>query len=341
MILDNHTLFHAQALSLPGPNGYQLTVIVKGTFAFDGSPWAEQSPIAFGDLRYGEDQGDEVRYESDIVPFKPVTDVILCGRAQAPGGRPVDALEVGLAVGPLRKTLKIFGQRLWNHAGVFSRRYTATAPKPFASLSLRYTEAFGGIDATTGEGCPFNLNGKGFRSTGTKANLAGVPLPRIEDPNHLIRSPRDHPRPAGFGYYHRAWQPRAAYAGTHDAAWRRQRSPLPPADFDARFYNGAHPDLQTQTYLRGNEPVELINLTPEGAARFHLPGVTLCCRIHRTETRETEAPAMNIDTVFIEPDQGTLCLVWRAATPLAGLSDAGIARVTLTAEAADTIGCKT
>jgi hypothetical protein len=42
---------------------------------------------------------------------------------------------------------------------------------------------------------------------------------------------------------------------------------------------------------------------------------------------------MNLDTVFIEPDQGTLCLVWRGATPLAGLSDAEIARVILTAEA--------
>jgi hypothetical protein len=333
MILDNHTLFDAQAIPLPGPGGYQLTVILKGTFAFDGSPCVEQSPIAFGDLRYNEDQGDEVRCESDIVPFKPVTDVILCGRAQAPGGRSVDALEVSLTVGPVCKTLKIFGQRLWNHAGVFSRRYTATAPKPFVSLPLRYTEAFGGIDAATGECCPYNLNGKGFRSKGTKANLAGVPLPRIEDPRHLIQSPRDHPRPAGFGFYHRAWQPRVAYAGTHDAAWRKRRSPLPPADFDARFYNGAYPDLQAKTYLRGNEPVELINLTPEGIANFQLPGVTPCCGILRAETRKTEAPAMNLDTVFIEPDQGTLCLVWRGATPLAGLSDAEIARVTLTAEA--------
>lgn len=331
MILDNHTRFDAQAIPLPGSGGYRLAVILKGTFAFDGCPGPEQIPIAFGDLRNDETRPDDIRYESDIVPCKPVTDVILSGRARAPGGRPVDAMEVGLTVGPVRKTLKIFGERLWNHAGLFSRRYTATAPKPFSSLPLRYTESFGGIDAATGECCPYNLTGKGFRSTKTKANLAGVPLPRIEDPHHLIRSPRDHPRPAGFGVFHRAWQPRAVYAGTHDAAWRRQRSPLPPADFDARFYNSAHPDLQTGAYLHGNESVELINLTPEGTTRFHLPGVTPCCRILRTEPRATETPAMNLDTVFIEPDQGTLCLVWRGTVPLAGLSDAEIARVTLTA----------
>jgi hypothetical protein len=74
-------------------------------------------------------------------------------------------------------------------------------------------------------------------------------------------------------------------------------------------------------------------LQPQSLDSFRLPGVTPCCGILRAKTLETEAPVMNLDTVFIEPDQGTLCLVWRAATRLTGLSDAEIARVTLTAEA--------
>jgi hypothetical protein len=333
----NQTPFAATALPLSGPKDRAfLTVIVKGTFVInDGKSRlaADQAPLAFGDAYYDEDQGGGIRYETDIIPFKPRTDVILNGRAHAPGRRPVGALQVGLKVGPIQKALKVFGERRWNHAGILSRRHKPTHPRPFISQAIVYSEAFGGQDESTGEYCAHNLSGKGFYSERTKIRLAGKPLPLIEDPRHLIQTYKDHPLPAGFGFYHRAWQPRAAYAGTYDETWRLERSPRLPRDFNCRYYNGAHPDLQADGFLQGDEPVDLINLTPEGRMQFNLPGVRPLCQVLRAGNKEAEKIPMNLDTVLFEPDERTVCMVWRGAAALTALSDAEISRVSIKAEA--------
>ena len=333
MRIENQTPFESIALPMPGRAGRAvLAVIVKATFAFamDRTALAaEQVPIAYGDAHFDEKEGGGIRYEADLVPFKPKTDVVLCAQAHAPDNRPATQVEVEFKLGPLAKRLTVFGKRLWNHAGVLSRRYVITEAQPFVTQPIRYCDAFGGIDATTGEYCPGNLSGKGFFSPKTKANLAGQPLPLIEDPRHLIKSPKDHPQPAGFGFYHRAWQPRAALAGTRDNAWRIQRNPKPPEDFNFHFYNGAHPDLQVKGYLKGDEPVELIHLTPQGRTRFTLPGLQPVCRLRRSATPKEEQVIMNLDTVFIEPELHRFCLVWRGNAALAQLSEAGIEQVAL------------
>jgi hypothetical protein len=328
----NLTTFAATAHPMMGrKNLPTLTVIVKGTFTFAWETTelaAEQVPIAYGDELYDENEGGGTRYETDLLPFKPRTDVILDAAAHAPKSRPAPAVPVTVSVGPVQKHLMVFGKRLWNHAGVLRRRrYTITEAQPFLRQPIRYCDAFGGLDESTGEYCAHNLSGKGFYSFKTKTNLAGKPLPLIEDPKHLIKSPADRPPTAGIGFYHRAWLPRARYAGTFDKAWRVERSPRMPKDFSYRFYNGAHPDLQVNGYLAGNEAVEMINLTPEGKMRFALPGVTPGCLVLRARHEEEEKIAMRLDTVFIEPGLRRFCLVWRGAAPLTALSVNGVDQV--------------
>ena len=145
--------------------------------------------------------------------------------------------------------------------------------------------------------------------------------------------PTDRPPPAGFGFYHRAWQPRAAYAGTFDEAWRVNRSPQLPQDFDYRYYNGAHPDLQAKGYLRGDESVELTHLTPEGHLEFDLPGVVPICSLRHKSNVETVR--LNLDTVFIEPDERTFCLVWRGRSPSDDLNDDKIESASIAIESTE------
>ena len=336
MNLDNQTPFDAVLLPMMGPGDTPaLTVIVKATFDFSQgrtAATAAQAPVCFGDQLYPAEQGGGIRYESDMAPFKPCTDIALSAMACAPAGRPVTELDVAVQVGPVAKRLKVYGRRLWNHKGVLSRRHVITAAEPFLQCSIRYNEAFGGMDQDSGEFCERNLAGKGFYTTRRRTRLLGRPLPRIEDPARLIRSPRDRPPPAGFGFCHRGWQPRAGYAGTFDACWQAGRSPLLPADFDFRYYNGAHPDLQAPGFLRGDEPVELTHLTPESRVQFNLPGVMPVCRVRRRGGEDEERAALNLDTVFIEPDKGTFCLVWRGRAPLADLADDRIEQTTLTVQ---------
>jgi hypothetical protein len=334
MNIINNTLFDTAVLPLVDTEGEPcLTVIVKGSFTFESGnveTAEEQFPIAYGDVPADEENGGCSRYESDIVPFKPCTDIVLWGQAYAPEGRPTEWVKVGLKVGPVEKQLVVFGDRFWNHAGVLSRKYEKTGAKPFAHRPIVYEDAFGGVDPSTGQYCERNLCGKGFFSKKTKEKPVGKPLPCIEEPRQLIRTIEDHPTPVGFGFYHRAWQPRAAYAGTYDDTWRKNRSPLLPKDFDARYYNGAHPDLQVKGYLRGDEVVGMVNLTPEGETVFTLPGIIPKCSVLRKTKEENEdlqTLKMHLDTLFMEPDEKRFCLVWRGNTPLKDISAEEIRQV--------------
>jgi hypothetical protein len=334
MKIENPTLFPADALPLIGPVGESLlTVIVKGTFAFDQghSELADrQLPIAYGDAY--RDGSDGVYYESDIVPFKKRTDIVLDAVAFAPDEAPAETVPVTVKVGSKERRLIVFGERFWNHAGVLSRGYVMTAAKPFVRRSISYEDAFGGIDEESGAFCVENLAGKGMYSRKPKQNLAGKPLPCIEDPRDLIRNVGDRPRPVGLGFYSRSWQPRAGYAGTYDRAWREGRCPLPPRDFDPLFYNGAHPDLQMDGCLKGDEPVFLQNLTPEGETAFQLPGIRFFCRIERRGDNrggKEKTHSMNPDTLFIETERQRYCIVWRAAVEVEDPSAVEVERVTI------------
>src|SRR6266849_2182291 len=60
----------------------KLTIVIKATFTVGAGPepTPKQLPIFNADIVKEEDPGS-VRFESDLVPFKPCTDVVLVGRA--------------------------------------------------------------------------------------------------------------------------------------------------------------------------------------------------------------------------------------------------------------------
>lgn len=282
----NDTPFEVEALPSKGPEGKTfLTIIIKGTFDIrPGEPAAvasEQIPVAFGDEFYDEKNGGSVKFESDVAPFKPRADIVLVGRAHVPGGGTAMALDVSLRVGQVRKTIRVFGDRHW----VCSSRLLPehpSKPQPFTSMELVYERAFGGIDNESGGFCQENLVGRGFFGKKSKKTLDGAPLPNLEDPKRLIKSWKDHPKPVGFGFYGRAWMPRADYLGTYDDKWRKERSPEPPEDFRFDYHNAAHPDLQVEGYMKGDEEVGLVNITPEGKIRFQLPGIQVNCTVTKS-----------------------------------------------------------
>src|SRR5439155_1509221 len=72
----------------------------------------KQLPIFTGDIVKDKDPSS-TRFESDLVPFKPCTDVVLVGRAYAPEGKPVTEMVAGLRVGQLRCGVAVIGDRKW------------------------------------------------------------------------------------------------------------------------------------------------------------------------------------------------------------------------------------
>src|SRR5690606_24653527 len=105
----------------PDPDGIDsLYTVVKGTFDLrDGATLAEeQRPVTLAAEHYGDPLATSIRVPPDVGLIKPATDVLLVGSAHSPDGRPVHWMDVSLSVGPVRKIVRVFGDRRWEAEGL-------------------------------------------------------------------------------------------------------------------------------------------------------------------------------------------------------------------------------
>lgn len=291
------------------------TVVVKGTFDLrsrGGEPALseEQIPLVLGDQFHGDPATSSIRLASDTSPLKQGTDVVLVGRAYPRRKAPVT--DVALVAGPLRKSLRVFGDRTWRRA---AGGYAPTDPVPFETMPLVYERAFGGSDTTdpdpANHACERrNPVGVGLIAPGRTTEIEGTPLPNLEDAARLVGGPRDLVAPVGFGFIGRSWMPRVGFAGTYDERWRAQRCPLLPADFDDRYHSAAHPDLIAPRHFTGGEPVRVTNASPDGEIDTVVPTRALSVAV-RIKGKTASHPLL-LDTLLLEPDAGRLVVVWRA-----------------------------
>ena len=315
-VIDNNLPFSVEVSALMNEEGHQLFVpIVMGTFTISSERLprlaVEQVKVALGGELWGDAESSSYKLESQIAFVKRSTDVVLIGHAHAQFTGLKETV-VSLQVGPLKKTVKVVGDRVW---GKVLGKTMMTSPVPFEKIPLIYERAFGGWDRSHSDPTkhtfePRNPVGTGFRSK--KGNFEeGIRLPNLEDPKHPLKSYGDTPPPAGFGFTSPNWQPRAALAGTYDEQWMKERMPLLPRDFDRRFFNAASPGLIAPGFLKGNEPVLIENASPGGRLSFELPGVPPP-KIH-VELRGGVQHDLttNLDTVIINTDENLLFLIWR------------------------------
>jgi hypothetical protein len=311
----NGTPFVGTIFLLPDPNGVDtLFTVVKGTFALNGGVRVaeEQVPVAVEDKFHGDAGSSSIRVASDVALTKPGTDVLLLGHAHSPGGRPATQTDVSLAIGPLRKTIRVFGDRVWR-AGAGGA--DMSTPKPFTRMPLVWERAFGGFDRSKNGPVeePRNPVGTGFRLGDGERPLGGLRLPNLEDSAALITGWKDRPAPACLAPVASHWEPRRSYAGTYDEPWQKARAPFLPQDFDARFFQLAPPGMVAPQYFQGGEPVEVRGATPSGLLRFQLPLVRM--EVSYLLDGSPEKRPANLDTILIDTDQARVILVWRAALP--------------------------
>jgi hypothetical protein len=332
--IDNKTELAAQPRALIAKDGERLVVIVKATFArvpgegaLELVPRAERRGIRGQDIPWGDPEKSSIKYPSDLCLAKPGTDVIVVAAAHAPGGRAVPWFDAGVRVGPLEKTIRVFGLRAWGTNGT-----TLSAPRPTLGTEVRYDHAWGGFDGTDPERPleePRNPVGMGI--TRDAASLTHQLAPSIEDPAHLLSSAHTRPPPAGLGAIGRHWEPRRHFVGTYDAAWLKQRAPLLPLDHDDRSNLCASPGLTAVPPLQGGEDAALMNLTPGGGAlAFRLPAlrvaVTLRVNERDPQTRRPYLDTVLIDTLNVNETTDVIVeMVWRASfLPPRRLKDARI-----------------
>ena len=315
--LDNRTSYAAERALLADLDGSEIWVVaVKATFDLSsGRPVvaAEQVPVCLVDEYNGKPGESSLKYESDLVYRKPGTDVVVNGHAYAPNGKKAKRLDATVQVGPVRKTVRVYGDRHWRRAIVGLR---ASRPQPFDRVPLIYERAFGGVDFSSNSPRKQGVEERNPIGIGfglTKRFLRGKPLPNLEDPADEIRGWKHRRTPTNFGLVCRHWMPRRRYVGTCDETWLKMRCPLYPNDFDVRYFLGAAWGLTTTPHLRGGERVDLTHLTPGGRLTFDLPRVGLSMRT-RVRGRWIHHAA-HLGSVILEPDFPRVMLVWQSMLP--------------------------
>jgi hypothetical protein len=341
-----------QQVLLPGqtPQGeHILSALVKRTY--DIVPGkvctraAADKKLVPADVPYDDPMNSTVKFESDFVPFKLATDVVLMGKAYAPAGLPVATLTASLGIGQYRKDLLVIGDRVARYND--GKVPIFTEPRPFETMDLRYERAYGGVDIYSQPKMqcvyPRNHLGRGYAVANIQRSVEKLPLPNLEDPANPLTPEKlcagkfndweRQPIPQGFGWTMKTWHPRSSYAGVLPAdrpleqELRKAYATLLPVparkvyeehplpDMDFRFFNGASPGL-VFPFLSGAETVNLVNLDPSGRLSFQLPGgrpkigIDLGQGVHE--------PQVVLHTIMIRMDERQVDLVWRAAAPYAG-----------------------
>ncbi|ROL80246.1 hypothetical protein BK636_17690 [Pseudomonas chlororaphis] len=305
------------------PDGREsLVVVAKGTFnlPLDGraATLADvQQPLLMADTFLGEPGLSAPLQEMDFAPVKPCCDVLVRGKAYAPGGRPVTQLTAGIRVGQMSKAFSVLGPRQWQ-SGLLG--VAPGLPQPFTEQDISYARAFGGSHPIANDPqlrhCYLdNPTGCGwYPRSADSADIVGMPMPSTEELGKPIDSPSGNFRPMALGPLGRGWPQRARFAGTYDEAWLADCFPFLPTDFDQRYFQAAPDDQQTH-YLRGGEDVLLLNLTPQERAGFRIPQMEVPVTFFLKKGGHETVQAV-IDTLLIDTDTCQVQLTWRVSRPL-------------------------
>lgn len=271
-------------------------VVLRMSYALDSRAQLQREPVpaplVYADIHRGAPGQSSIAWESDFCRYKPLTDVIVCGYAIAPGATPVAELPVRLEVHGRSKDALVSGERRWVRAAGFARM---SPPVAFTQIPLVWERSSG--DAT------HNLVGVG----------RGEVLPNIEATNTRITSPHSRPRPHGFSWIGRTWQPRIAHAGTYDQRWREYVCPLLPENFDERYFQAA-PEDQQFPHFRGGERIRCVHMAAQPVLEFSVPTEEHWVHFAFAGGLRSHQPVL--DTVVLEPHLARMHLSWRCSTPL-------------------------
>jgi hypothetical protein len=329
-----------------------FSVLVKRTYDIchgDSICRAEKTkPLVQADEYYddGDPEWATVKYETDLASFKLATDVVVIGKAFAPGGKAVPQLDVTVEVAEHRKTVRVSGDRRCVYRENSAPGFTA--PVPFTEMPIQYERAYGGKDSKSDPKAPFyyprNHLGVGIVLKNTKEAVEGLVLPNIEDPSDLLTPERvvlgepdrwhQQPLPDGLGWFQRTWYPRCSFVGAMpayvdaDTILREEELGLVPKgqialsmqfklpSFDLRFNNGASRGLALP-HLSGDERIRLTHLTPAGSLVFQLPGEKPSIMLDVGLGENELVPVL--DTVCVRMEEMQVDLIWRGAYVHPGL----------------------
>lgn len=224
-----------------------LTLLCKRTYRLDPGGRlalaADQVPLFEEPVIDHDRPGPLFLHDSDLYPWKPLTDVIVNGHAYAPA--PAPTFNAGVLVGTHAKHLAVIGNRRATLSS--TGKILFSAAEPVAKMPVSSDFAYGGLDAvaeaTLGDpaaalkAClppehrrraslylyPRNFAGRGYLIAATAEAVEACELPNLEDPADRLTPDRlavgnvdrwpSMPLPWSLGVLDFGCFPRVGYAG--------------------------------------------------------------------------------------------------------------------------------
>ncbi|WP_372574333.1 DUF2169 family type VI secretion system accessory protein [Ruegeria jejuensis] len=298
-----------------------VVVAVRGLFEHRQDAAVAEKPsdnvFQWQDVYDADPHGSPLLIQTDLVPEKPGTDVTFLGESYRPDDGRTN-WRCGLKLGPIDKTLQVTGPRRWEAKQT--------------SVTRRMAWEIGSVDSADSVPVDWRLTAGGpligpegpDATTIDPRNPIGLGRPDADAPDtaeyrapQILRVDETEPcQPAGLGPLAPFWQDRSQYAGTYDEAWKANRHPLLPRDFDSRFWQCAPPDQIATPHLRGDETYCLRNLhweVPE--AKGVLPGIDLA--VLHEDSGIADWHVLALDGVqFDWRSDAMVALTWRVRFPL-------------------------
>ena len=235
---------------------YEYALLIKRTYDIDAkgrcSLADEQLPLEYSQV-YGEAPSDPTHpfapasldWESDLIPFRDATDLVVQGSAFTYGGATETTVE--LHTPKWNRVIRVFGDRRCELSGGSVR---FSEPKRFDEMPVSVLRAYGGYDEeghrsqgpvqgdafaaanpqfgtefSTPFHYPRNQAGIGFHVGRDLGQLDGAAVPNLEfdfdpvTPERMLRptpaSWAGAPLPATFDFQDQGWFPRCSLAGYH------------------------------------------------------------------------------------------------------------------------------
>lgn len=301
------------------PNQHSLTVVVKGTFVVvpGGEVTLARTQEPLGREQHWENNPLASLYTpGDFAPVKPKVDLLLVGRAHAPGASPVTSLDVRFRVGEWSKTLRVLGERRYR-PGAYGLEPSEMAP--FLEMPLRFERA------PLGPNNPVGFDPSGARSAGA---LASSTIETLE--------PRAFP---SFGPIAPNWRSRRVLVDEAALTWAYGisapgRSTLgpPPRKVELAFFNAAPRDQQIDL-LRPATTIELEGLSPLArVVTTSLPRIRPQAFLVAHLSGKAEEIPLRCDTLWIDADRGLLTLTWRGLTEARSRDETRLGRLVVAAD---------
>lgn len=322
----------APILSVLAKASYQITP--EGLVALEQP---EEIPFFEQDEYYGKMNPDldAVKHESDLVAYKPMTDIVIHGEACAPAGKRAKFFDMGVSVAGLIHRIRVTGNRVLDCS---NGKIRFSEPESFERMPLHFGLAYGGTDKFSDPEQPYsyprNPVGKGFLVNPDPTSVHGLELPNLEDPSKLLDPGNlliqkwdrwmEAPVPRALGYTSRHSYPRYLMMGqtpdqaleTNMAIQAGKGGDVPPI-LNHQYFNGA-PTGMRFPYLWGGETILLAYVDPENPQwSFQLPKQRPI--VYLDLGRGTQGAETVLHTVEIFPKEKKLTMVWRGSLYYAGL----------------------